>query len=84
MRRRLGPVPRRPTYSDKWFGVRAAQQLGVLPSLPPLGIVASMSFNVITPALRLALGLSATLLVVDLLPWPAVQKQEEINRCRQR
>jgi hypothetical protein len=36
-------------------------------SLPPPGIVAFMLFNVITPALRLALGLGAARLVVDLL-----------------
>jgi len=47
--------------------VRAAQQLGTLSSLPPLAIVALMSFNVITPTLALALGLAATLLAVDVL-----------------
>jgi hypothetical protein len=31
-----------------------------------------MSFNVITPTLRLALGLGAALLVVDLLAWRVV------------
>src|SRR5260370_35242473 len=34
--------------------VRAAQQLGVLASLPPLVIIALMSFNVIVPTLGLA------------------------------
>jgi ABC-2 type transport system permease protein len=34
--------------------VRAAQQIGMFASLPPLGIVALMSFNVITPTLGLA------------------------------
>ena len=52
--------------------VRAAQQLGTLASLPPLGIVALMSFNVITPTLGLALGLAAALLIVDVLGWRAV------------
>ena len=52
--------------------VRAAQQLGFFASLPPLGIVALMSFNVITPTLALALGLAAGLLTVDVLGWRAV------------
>jgi len=52
--------------------VRAAQQLGFFASLPPLGIVALMSFNVITPTLALALGLAAGLLIVDVLGWRAV------------
>lgn len=52
--------------------VRAAQQLTVLASLPPLGIVALMSFNVIVPTLGLALGLAAALLIVDVLGWRAV------------
>ena len=52
--------------------VRAAQQLGTLASLPPLAIVALMSFNVITPTLGLALGLAAALLIVDVLGWRAV------------
>ena len=52
--------------------VRAAQQLGTLASLPPLGIVALMSFNVITPTVGLALGLAAALLIVDVLGWRAV------------
>jgi hypothetical protein len=33
----------------------------------PLGIVALMSFSVITPTLRLALNLGAAVLLVDLL-----------------
>ena len=52
--------------------VRAAQQLGTFASLPPLGIVALMSFNVITPTLGLALGLAGALLIVDFLGWRAV------------
>jgi hypothetical protein len=52
--------------------VRAAQQLGTLASLPPLGIVALMSFNVITPTLGLALGLAAARLIVNVLGWRAV------------
>jgi ABC-2 type transport system permease protein len=53
--------------------VRVAQQLCFFASLPPLGIVALMSFNVITPTIGLALGLAAGLLIVDVLAggqWP--------------
>lgn len=52
--------------------VRAAQQLGMLASLPPLVIVALMSFNVIAPTLGLAFGIGGALLVVDALGWRAV------------
>ena len=52
--------------------VRAAQQRGVLTSRPPGGIVALMSFDVIVPTLRLALGLASALLIVDGLGWRAV------------
>jgi ABC-type Na+ efflux pump permease subunit len=58
--------------SSRSADVRAAQQLAVLVSLPPLAIVALMGFNVITPTLGLALGLAAALLVIDLLGWRAV------------
>jgi ABC-2 type transport system permease protein len=52
--------------------VRVAQQLGTLASFPPLAIVALLSVDVITPTLRLALGLAAVLLLVDGLGWRAV------------
>ncbi len=58
--------------STRVSDVRAAGQLGMFASLPPLGIVALMSFNVITPTLALALGLAAVLLLVDVLGWRAV------------
>jgi len=58
--------------SARSVDVRAAQQLGTFASLPPLAIVALMSFNVITPTLGLALGLAAGLLIVDVLGWRAV------------
>ena len=51
--------------STRVSDVRAAQQLATAASLPPLGIVALMQFNVITPSLGLALGLAAALLVID-------------------
>jgi ABC-type Na+ efflux pump permease subunit len=52
--------------------IRVAQQLSVFASLPPLAIVALMSFNVITPSTGLALGLAAALLVLDGFGWRAV------------
>lgn len=60
--------------------VRAAQQLGTFASLPPLGVVALMSFNVITPSLGLALGLAAALFVVDVLAWRAVAAMFDAER----
>lgn len=58
--------------SARMSDVRAAQQLGVLSGLPPLAIVALLSFNVIPVSLWLALGLAAALLVIDALAWRAV------------
>ena len=52
--------------------VRAAQQLGMLASLPPLAILALMSLNVITESTALAIGLAAALLAFDLLAWRVV------------
>jgi len=52
--------------------VRAAQQLSVLASSPPLIVVALMSLNVITVSTVLALGLAAALLAFDLLAWRVV------------
>jgi ABC-type Na+ efflux pump permease subunit len=52
--------------------VRAAQQLSVLGSVPPLALVALMSLNVITASTALALGLAAALLAFDLLAWRLV------------
>ena len=58
--------------SARSLDVRAAQQLGMFASLPPLVIVALMSLNVISPSLPLALGLGAALLALDGLGWRAV------------
>jgi ABC-2 type transport system permease protein len=58
--------------STRISDVRAAQQLAVLASLPPVAIVALMNFNVITPSLGLALGLAAALLLIDGLAWRVV------------
>jgi ABC-2 type transport system permease protein len=58
--------------STRMSDVRAAQQLAILASLPPVAIVALFSFNVITPSLGLALGLAAALLLIDGLAWRVV------------
>ena len=52
--------------------IRAAQQLAVFASLPPLGIVALLAFNVIPASVGVALGLAAALLVLDGFGWRAV------------
>jgi ABC-type Na+ efflux pump permease subunit len=52
--------------------VRVAQQLSVLANLPPIAVVALISFNVITTSSILAFGLAAALLALDALGWRAV------------
>jgi ABC-type Na+ efflux pump permease subunit len=52
--------------------VRVAQQLSVFANIPPIGIVALISFNVISPSIAVAVGLAAALLVLDALGWRAV------------
>jgi ABC-type Na+ efflux pump permease subunit len=52
--------------------IRAAQQLSIFASLPPLAIIALMQFKVITPSTGLALALAAALLIVDGLGWRVV------------
>jgi ABC-type Na+ efflux pump permease subunit len=52
--------------------VRVAQQLSVFANLPPLAIVALLTFNVITTSTGLALALAAALLAVDVLGWRVV------------
>ncbi|HEY5456826.1 MAG TPA: ABC transporter permease subunit [Acidothermaceae bacterium] len=52
--------------------VRAAQQLSMLASLPPLVIVALIALNVITVSTTVALSLAAALLAFDLLAWRVV------------
>lgn len=58
--------------STRMSDVRAAQQLAVLASLPPVAIVALMNFNVIAASLGLALGLAGALLFIDLMAWRLV------------
>jgi ABC-2 type transport system permease protein len=52
--------------------VRVAQQLSVFANIPPIAIVALMSFNVITTATTVAVLLAAALLVLDAFGWRAV------------
>ncbi len=58
--------------STRLSDTRAAQQLTVLASLPPVAIVALMNFNVIRASLGLALGLAGALLLIDLFAWRVV------------
>ncbi len=58
--------------SSRSSDVRVAQQFSSFASLPPLAIVALMSFNVVTPSASLALGLAGGLLVLDVFGWRAV------------
>ena len=51
--------------SSRVSETRVAQQLSTLASLPPLALVAMMSFQVITPSFGLAAALAGALLVVD-------------------
>jgi len=52
--------------------VRVAQQLGTLASLPPLGVVALIDLQVLTPSVTLALTFALALLVADVVMWRIV------------
>jgi ABC-type transport system involved in multi-copper enzyme maturation permease subunit len=58
--------------STRASDVRVAQQLGTLSSLPPLAVVALVSFNVFTPSVTLAVVFALVLLVADVLVFRAV------------
>jgi ABC-type Na+ efflux pump permease subunit len=60
--------------------VRVAQQLGTLASLPPLGIVALISFNVVVPSLRVAVLFALVLLAADVALWRAVSAMFDRER----
>jgi ABC-type transport system involved in multi-copper enzyme maturation permease subunit len=53
--------------STRASDVRVAQQLGTLSSLPPLAVVALVSFNVFTPSVTLAAVFAVILLVADVI-----------------
>ena len=58
--------------STRSADVRTAQQLSVLASLPPLAVVALITFNVIHASRGITIGLAVALLVVDGFGWRAV------------
>jgi ABC-2 type transport system permease protein len=51
--------------STKASDTRVAQQLSTLASLPPIVLIALMSFQVVRPTLTIALSLAGLLLVID-------------------
>lgn len=53
--------------STRSSDVRVAQQLGTLSSIPPLAVVALVSFNVFTPSATLAVVFAVVLLVADIV-----------------
>ena len=53
--------------STRASDVRVAQQLGTLSSLPPLAVVALVSFDVFTPSVTLAVVCALALLVADVV-----------------
>ena len=53
--------------STRASDVRVAQQLGTLSSVPPLAVVALVSFNVFTPSVTLAVAFALVLLVADII-----------------
>src|SRR3984957_8643452 len=53
--------------STRASDVRVAQQLGTLSSIPPLAVVALVSFNVFTPSVTLAVVFAVVLLVADII-----------------
>lgn len=58
--------------SSRTSDVRVAQQLGTIASLPPLGIAALMTFQVIQPSITIAIVLAAVLAVLDVAGWTFV------------
>jgi hypothetical protein len=53
--------------STRASDIRVAQQLGTLSSIPPLAVVALVSFNVFTPSVTLAVVFALVLLVADVI-----------------
>jgi ABC-2 type transport system permease protein len=53
--------------STRASDVRVAQQLGTLSSIPPLAVVALVSFNVFTPSVTLAVVFALVLLAADVV-----------------
>jgi ABC-2 type transport system permease protein len=66
--------------SARTSDMRVAQQLSTLASLPALGITALMSFQVITPSVRVAIILAAVLLAINGVAWRAVSAMFDRER----
>lgn len=66
--------------STRASDVRAAQQLGLLASLPSIAVTTLSSFNVIHPTLRLALICGAALLLANRLGWRVVSAMFDRER----
>jgi len=58
--------------SSRANDVRVAQQLSTLASLPALGVVALVSFNVFAPSFAISIGFALGLLVADIVMWRIV------------
>ncbi|HEX3605674.1 MAG TPA: hypothetical protein VH134_07105, partial [Candidatus Dormibacteraeota bacterium] len=66
--------------STRASDVRVAQQLGTLASLPPLAVVALLSFDVITPSVAVAVRLALALLAADIVLWRVVSSMFDRER----
>ena len=60
--------------STKAGDTRVAQQLSTVASLPPIAVIALMSFRVIEPTLAVALSFAGLLLVIDCAAYLAVAR----------
>jgi ABC-type Na+ efflux pump permease subunit len=60
--------------------VRVAQQLSTLASLPPLGVVALVAYNVFTPSITLAVVFALVLLAADVVLWRVVSAMFDRER----
>jgi ABC-type Na+ efflux pump permease subunit len=60
--------------------VRVAQQLGTLASLPPLAATALLSFQVLTPSVRVAIGFGWGLLLIEFAMWRVVSAMFDRER----
>ncbi|HVA20895.1 MAG TPA: ABC transporter permease subunit [Candidatus Micrarchaeia archaeon] len=60
--------------------VRVAQQLGSLASLPPLGVTALVSFQILAPSVALAVEFGLGLLALDVALWLVVSAMFERER----
>jgi ABC-2 type transport system permease protein len=72
--------------SAKSNDIRVSQQLGMLACLPTVVLTSLIAFNVVHPTLGLALGLAATLLLLDTVGWlvlsPAFNRERLITGTR--